>query len=91
MKFGGRCKGTPNKATSQTKEWIKELIQGNHSQFEKDLKALKPYERVQVLAGMLKYCIPTLQAINASVEYSKLSDEDLNRITDELLSSIEKE
>ena len=34
----GRPKGTPNKATSDLKEWINVLINKNLSKMEKDLK-----------------------------------------------------
>lgn len=37
----GRPKGTPNKVTTELKTWIQELIDGNRSKFEKDLKELE--------------------------------------------------
>lgn len=91
QKFGGRKVGSKNLIQSETKIWVKKLVEGNQKQFEKDLKALKPFERISVLERMLQYCIPKMQAIDASVEFQKLTTEDVDRIATDLLKSIETE
>lgn len=58
----GRPKGTPNKITSTVRAWLLEVINGNRDQFTRDLQALEPAERVEVLLKLLPYVLP--KAVN---------------------------
>lgn len=64
-KTGGRVQGTPNRSTTDLKIWVRELLEKNTELFEADLIKLKPNERLNVLQGLLKYSIPTLQSVSA--------------------------
>jgi type III secretory pathway component EscR len=57
-KTGGREKGTPNKVTADLRSWIKELLENNTAQFEKDLKRLEPQQRTLLFEKLLQYAIP---------------------------------
>ena len=59
-KFGGRKKGTPNKANQQLREWIGHLIDGNRDLVEKDLKKLSPKDRMDAIIRLLEYKLPRL-------------------------------
>ena len=58
----GRPKGTPNKITSTVRAWLLEVLNGNRDQFARDLQALEPAERVEVLLKLLPYVLP--KAVN---------------------------
>lgn len=83
-RFGGRAKGTPNKVTATVKEWLSTLIDKNRRQVERDLKALEPKDRLQILEKLMAYVIPKQQAVAAQIDYNNLSDEQLDMIISEL-------
>lgn len=72
-KFGGRQQGTPNKVSSELKDWIAQLLNDGKEQFLADLKELKPSERVRVYTGLLNYVLPKQQAITANLNESDKS------------------
>lgn len=90
-RLGGRTKGTPNKVTSTVKEWLAELIDKNRKQMEKDIKQLEPRERLQVLEKLMPYVIPKQQAVNAVIDYDKLSEEQIDNIVAEVTKGIDGE
>lgn len=90
-RMGGRQKGTPNKVTASVREWLAALIDKNRRQIEKDLKALEPKERLQVLERLMQYVVPKQQAMSAKVDFDKLTDEQLNEIVNELTGGVEDE
>lgn len=63
-RLGGRAKGTPNKSTSDLKNWLSGVLNENRNQFEKDLKNLLPEERIRVLSGLFNYIIPKQQSLS---------------------------
>ena len=56
-RLGGRAQGTPNKITGSIKEWLRNVVNSNRQQMEKDMKELKPRERLQVLEKLLPYIV----------------------------------
>ena len=56
---------------------------------EKDIEALEPKERLQVLEKLMQYVIPKQQAVSANLDISKLSDEQLNTLVAELTKDID--
>lgn len=66
-KTGGRAKGTPNKTTTDLKDWVFRLLQRNLKQIEKDLKELDAKERLILFEKLLRYVLPRQQAVTADV------------------------
>ena len=92
----GRPKGTPNKATADTRQWLQMLIDNNRSKFEKDLADVEPMQRLAILEKLMQYCIPKMQSIDATVqiaeEYSQLErllesapEDAVQRIADKVM------
>jgi hypothetical protein len=79
-KTGGRQKGTTNKVQRETKDWLNDLITSNHLQMEKDIKALEPKERLQVFEKFMQYTIPKMQSLQTTVDFTKLTDEQLENV-----------
>lgn len=71
-KTGGREAGTPNKITGTLKEFVVNLVDDNREQIVKDLKALKPKERLAVLERMMQYVLPKQQAVSAEMDIEGL-------------------
>ena len=90
-KTGGRQKGTPNKVTSSVKSWLSCLIDKNRRQIEKDLKAVKPLERLQMLEKLMQYVVPKQQTVKAAVNFENLTDEELTALIGELTKEIEED
>lgn len=77
-RLGGRKKGTPNKSTSDLKNWLSGVLNDNRNQFEKDLKDLLPEERIKVLSGLFNYIIPKQQSLSVE-EQIQNETESLSR------------
>ena len=93
----GRPKGIPNKTTSDLKNWINQLVDGNKEQFEKDLKKLDPKERLTIIERLMQYVIPKQQSVSVEAqiqaEYEQLErllnnapDDAINKITERIIS-----
>lgn len=87
----GRPKGTPNKITQEIREWISTVIDKNRKQMVKDLKALEPKERLQILEKLMQYVIPKQQAVSADIDFRQLSDEQLDDVIEKITKGIDDE
>lgn len=90
-RLGGRAKGTPNKVTATTKEWLTDLINRNREQIETDLKQLEAKDRLQMLEKLMQYVVPKQQAMTASIDFERLTDEQLDEFVNHLTKDIDDE
>lgn len=74
QKTGGRAKGTPNKATAELRERFTSLLESNFDTIQSDLNTLEPKDRIKTILEISKFVIPTLKAVENSIE---LNNEDL--------------
>ena len=81
---GGRPKGRPNKKTQDLRLWINCLLDSNREVIQQDFLKLSPKDRVILFSTLLKFVLPTLQAVQVQTDFDKLSDEDLQKIIDTL-------
>jgi hypothetical protein len=87
----GRPKGKPNKITQDTRAWLSSVIDKNRRQMERDLKALEPKERLQILERLMQYVIPKQQATAANIDLNRMTDDQLTTVITELAKTIEDE
>jgi hypothetical protein len=85
----GRPKGRPNKITQDTRAWLSAVIDKNRRQMERDLKALEPKERLQILERLMQYVIPKQQATAATVDLERLTDEQVNQVINTIINTAE--
>jgi len=52
-RIGGRAKGTKNKPSEPLNAWVSGLINRRRAQFERDLDALTPQERADVMGRLI--------------------------------------
>ncbi len=90
-RLGGRTKGTPNKITASVRDWLAQVIDSNRGRMEKDLQALEPKDRLQMLEKFMQYVIPKQQAVSASIDVDKLSDAQLDKLISILTKEINDE
>lgn len=83
-KSGGRVKGSKNKASQDLKLWVKELIEANTDQIQKDLEVLQPYQRVSVIEKLLSYVIARENNVSAKIDMTQLTDDQINQVIDRL-------
>ncbi|MCW3789469.1 hypothetical protein [Plebeiibacterium sediminum] len=88
-KFGGRKKGTPNADNRQIKEFLTDLINDNRETIISDLEALEPKDRITILEKFMSYCVAKQKAVEQTINFDSLSENELNTIIDELSKNIE--
>lgn len=82
---GGRPKGKPNKITGSLRDWIGSFIDDNRQQIQDDWKSLDAKDRIVMFEKLLKYALPTLQATSLTNDFDAMTDEQLNKIVNELI------
>ena len=87
-RLGGRTKGTPNKVTSSIRDWLMELVNKNKRQVKRDLDALDPKDRLVMIEKFMQYVVPNQQAVAASVDFSTLTDEQLDMVVEQITTGI---
>lgn len=71
QKTGGRTAGTPNKATSEIREKISDIL-AEHFTPEKvgeNLEAMEPKERLLFLTKLLDYAAPKLKSTELKTDF----------------------
>lgn len=56
MKYGGRSKGTPNRITSDLRQFLSNYVQDN---IQDSLDQLTPIKRAEIIVKLLPYILPT--------------------------------
>ena len=81
----GRNPGIQNRTTTQAKEMILDVLEGNSDRFKKSLEKLRPRDFCDMYLRLLKMVLP--KEINARMDYNSLSDEQLDHIIETIIES----
>ena len=85
----GRPRGATNKVTRPLKESLALYLELEWPKIQKDIKALEPFQRVQVYEKLLSYTMPRLKSVDGTVELTQkldgLSDIQLHALIDKIL------
>lgn len=87
-RLGGRAKGTPNKVTTELRQWVAKVVKKNRRQLEDDLAALEPKDRVAMLERLMQYVIPKQQNFKADI--SDLTDDELSDVALRVLNELKQ-
>ena len=90
-RLGGRKAGTPNKATATTREWIQQILDENQQTIRDDLKKLSAKDRVNALLSLIPYVVPKQMAAQATLAIGRLTDDEIEAMTTDILNSLEDE
>lgn len=75
----GRPKGSKNKNTKDLREFLQDVV-NDRTQIQKDLKALEPLERLQIIEKLMGYVLPKLRSVENKIDFAQLSDEQIDEI-----------
>ena len=64
----GREKGSKNRATTELRDFFKQLLEENKGQIIEDLKVIDPLSRLRVLTELASFCLPKLASVQADVK-----------------------
>ncbi len=87
----GRPTGAKDKVNSLLRESIANFLEDNFIQLENDFKVLEPHQRIKLYSELLVYAVPKLAAESVSVKFEDLTDEQLDKIIEELKKSANEE
>lgn len=90
-KTGGRQKGTPNRVTTETKDWFVYLLNSNRKRLEKAMEAMDDRELWDNFQKLFPYIVPKMQASEVKIDYDHLTDEQIDLIIDELTNKLNLE
>lgn len=82
-KYGGRCKGTPNRSTAETKTLLHHVVGNQLNEVESLLSKLDPKEKLDTIIKLLPYVLPRQSEI--AIE-SKEDEERFKPITVNLIN-----
>jgi len=80
----GRPKGTPNKITGKVRESINQFIEDNFDEVVRTWKSLEPRDKLNFYRDLIQYAIPKMQTMAIQTDFDRLTDEELDRIIEEL-------
>ena len=80
----GRPKGTPNKITADLRLKINAIVEKQIESIESDLQSLEPMQRLQIVEKLISYCVPKLQAQSFEIDFTKLSNDQLDCVINQL-------
>ncbi len=64
IKTGGRTKGTPNRNTAETREFIQNIVNNELTWIEDLLAELTPKERIDAVIKLLPYIVPKTSEVS---------------------------
>lgn len=82
VRYGGRQKGTPNKATASIREAVDNVLGGymNNGQMLEDFKVLDSKERLEIAIKLMQFVAPKMKSVDVSVS----SDQQLENVAQRL-------
>lgn len=83
----GRPAGVPNKASGELRQLINDFLEKNFSQVQKDMLKLQPKDRVRLYIDLLSFGLPKLQSASLEIDYSQMTEEQLDHIIESLKQS----
>lgn len=86
----GRPKGSLNEKTKYIREWVVALIGSNAQTLAERFKRLDARTQFDVIVKLMPYVLPRQveQKLNANVDFSTLSDEQLDSFISTITSNI---
>ncbi|MDH6356959.1 hypothetical protein [Parabacteroides sp. PF5-9] len=90
-KTGGRTKGKPNKVTADIKEFFAKVLTKNQKLLEEDFKEMEAADRWRIAEKLAQYVIPKQRAVETTINFEQLSDEQLDSVINELTKNLDDE
>jgi hypothetical protein len=85
----GRPTGSKNKAGEGLRILLSDFLERKFEQVINDFEQLEPKDRIKVFTDLLQYSVPKLQAVSNSIEFEKMTDEQLDDVIKQLMQTHE--
>ncbi len=84
-KTGGRKPGTPNKATSEIRDRIKNFLESKSEELNEIWNNLEAKEKFQMFNQLSRYIIPTMQSTEFKIDTTTTSEikQQLDELSEE--------
>lgn len=80
----GRTPGSLNKITKELRQSITEFLENNFDEVVSVWVKLEGKDKLNFYRDLLKFAVPTLQATELTTDFDKMTDDQLDRIINEL-------
>ncbi len=80
----GRPTGSLNKLSKDLRKNITDFLEENFDVVKSEWQKLEGKDKLQFYKDLIQYAIPKMQTMEFQSEFERLSDEDLDRIINEL-------
>lgn len=89
--FGkGRKKGSLNRITIETRQFLLNLFEENEDKIKQDLATLSPIQRLNILIKLLPYIVPRINTIKLDLDTDDGTNNAMELITKVLYDSKKK-
>ena len=85
----GRPPGALNKMSRKLRQNLTEFLENNFDIVIKEWKKLRGKDKVSFYRDLLQYAIPKMQSVGLYSEFDNLSDEDLQKLANNILKQAE--
>jgi len=80
----GRPTGSINKLCKPLRQSITEFLENNFDEVVSEWSKLEGKDKLNFYRDLLKFAVPTLQATEFKTDFEKMTDEQLDRVINEL-------
>lgn len=80
----GRPTGSINKLCKPLRQSITEFLENNFAEVVSEWSKLEGKDKLNFYRDLLKFAVPTLQATEFKTDFEKMTDEQLDRVINEL-------
>lgn len=80
----GRPTGSINKLCKPLRQSITEFLENNFAEVVSEWSKLEGKDKLNFYRDLLKFAVPTLQATEFKADFDKMTDEQLDRVINEL-------
>ncbi|MCB2197651.1 MAG: hypothetical protein KQH79_17460 [Bacteroidetes bacterium] len=87
----GRPKGSKNKVNKELKAIIKDFLESNWKNIEKDFKELSPRDKMKFYTDLMPYVVPKLSNQKNELDTSNLTPDQLEIIANKIINEINYE
>lgn len=85
-KSGGRKKGTANAVTKDLRERVRELLESQFEQVADDFAGLDPKDKIHAWLKLTEFVLPKLQRSETVIDFSKMSDAEIDTLFERALT-----
>ncbi len=88
--LGGRTKGAKNKVTQNIRDTFLYFINDNLETLQSDFNQLDAEKRFKIIFDFAKFVIPTVKTINFADILEEMSEDEFNRVVEQIKAEYSK-